>query len=214
MTIDHHPSDETLAAFTAGTLDEDRRLVVATHVALCPHCREAIRAFDEVGGALLEAETPVAMSPGALDWVMARLGDVEPLPQASTPRPASNDQDLPEPLSHYKLGPWRRIGLGVHWRSVDVPSTDGSRVFMLKAAPGTRLPHHRHTDTEWTCVLQGAFRHDYGRYGPGDFDEADETMEHKPVIEDGEPCICVVALRGGIEFQGWAGRLLQPFVRI
>lgn len=85
---------------------------------------------------------------------------------------------------------------------------------MLKAAPGTRLPHHRHTDTEWTCVLQGAFRHGYGRYGPGDFDEADESMEHKPVIEDGEPCICLVALRGSIEFQGWAGRLLQPFVRI
>ena len=85
---------------------------------------------------------------------------------------------------------------------------------MLKAEPGTRFPHHRHSSSEWTCVLQGAFRHDHGRYGPGDFDEADETVEHKPVVEEGVACICLVALQGKLEFQGWLGRMLQPFVRI
>jgi anti-sigma factor ChrR (cupin superfamily) len=30
-------------------------------------------------------------------------------------------------------------------------------------------------------VLQGAFRTDKGRYGPGDFEEADENVEHAPV---------------------------------
>ena len=85
---------------------------------------------------------------------------------------------------------------------------------MLKAAPGTRLPRHEHTGTEWTCVFEGAFRHDLGRFGPGDFDEADETVEHNPVVEDDVPCICLVALQGNIELQSTLGRIIQPFLRI
>ena len=125
----------------------------------------------------------------------------------------SNPEGLPAPLANYNLGPWRWIGRGVYWRTVETHDSD-SRVFMLKAAPGTPLPHHRHQGREWTCVLQGAFRHDLGRYGAGDFDEADESVEHRPFIETGEPCICLVAMQGGIELQGWFGRMVQPFVRL
>jgi putative transcriptional regulator len=98
--------------------------------------------------------------------------------------------------------------------SVDVASADGVRVFMLKAAPGTRLPRHRHTGTEWTCVFEGAFSHDLGRYVAGDFDEADETMEHNPTVDATMGCVCLVALQGTISLQGLIGRLLQPLVRI
>jgi len=71
-----------------------------------------------------------------------------------------------------------------------------------------------HTASEWTCVFEGAFRHDLGRYGAGDFDEADESVEHNPAVEEGMPCICLVALQGDIELQSWVGRLIQPFIRL
>ena len=71
MTIQHHPSDETLAAFAAGTLDEARALVVATHVALCPHCRGAVQMMEAVGGALIKTIAPAAMSDGALADALA-----------------------------------------------------------------------------------------------------------------------------------------------
>ena len=48
MTIAHHPSDLTLAAFAAGTLDEGRGLVVATHLATCAACRKAVRSFSRM----------------------------------------------------------------------------------------------------------------------------------------------------------------------
>jgi putative transcriptional regulator len=214
MTIMHHPSDATLAAFASGTLDEARGLVVATHVSLCAQCRGAVRAFEHVGGKLLEDVEPAAMSEGALERAMALLGSQETVPSAASAPGAASASDLPAPLSRYALGSWRWIGRGVQWRAVDVRSEEGGRVFMLKAAPGTRLPRHKHTGTEWTCVFEGAFRHDLGRYGPGDFDEADESVEHNPVVEDGVACICLVALQGNIELQSWMGRLIQPFVRI
>lgn len=212
MTIMHHPTDLTLASFSAGTLDEARSVVVATHVALCAQCRRSMKGFEGLGGALLEEAPPSPMRADAIERAMARIEMDDALPKRNPPQ--SSVPDLPATLAPYDLGAWRRIGGGVWWRPVGVPSDDGVRVFMLRANPGTRLPHHRHSGDEWTCVLEGAFRHEIGRYGPGDFDEADDSVEHKPVIEDGPPCVCLVALQGRIEFQSWIGRLIQPFVRI
>lgn len=212
MTITHHASDTTLAAFAAGTLDEARAVVVATHISQCGECRAALRAFESVGGALLDAVDPVAMNAGALERTMTKLAPIEKV--ASVRDDRSDDAALPGPISQYALGPWRWLGRGVEWRTVGVPSHNSVRVFMLKAKGGTKLPKHRHTGTEWTCVLQGAFRHGGGRYGVGDFDEADESMEHDPVVEEGDTCICLVALQGNIELRGFIGRLLQPLVRI
>jgi putative transcriptional regulator len=73
---------------------------------------------------------------------------------------------------------------------------------------------HTHTDLELTCVLSGAFSHAGGRYGPGDFDLGDDTVEHQPIVEPGEPCVCLVAMQGNLQFKGLIGRVMQPFVRL
>ncbi|MEP9386144.1 ChrR family anti-sigma-E factor [Mesorhizobium sp. KR9-304] len=201
----HHPTDETLAGYAAGTLDEARRLVVSMHVARCAACDLQVARYEAVGGALLELATAVPLRSDALENALRQIGDDTVPPGASSER---------DPLDRYELGPWRWVGPGVHQRSVSVPEADGIKVFMLKAAPGTKLPHHKHIGYEWTCVLEGAFEHQFGRFGPGDFDEADETMEHKPTVCEGVPCICIVALQGGIRLQSRLGRLLQPLIRL
>ncbi len=174
MTIMHHPSASAFGAFASGTLDEARAVVVATHLSLCPQCRStmagvrATRRRSSGCGADCADERRRART---------RLGAHSRLlqPQRTAVRRHVEPATYRAPLANYALGSWRWIGRGVQWRSVDVASDDGVRVFMLKAAPGTRLPRHRHTGTEWTCVFEGAFRHDLGRYGAGDFDEADES---------------------------------------
>src|SRR5216683_1831040 len=166
MTIIHHPSDATLAAFASGSLDEARGIVVAAHLSLCAQCRNVVHAFEAAGGALLDNVAPMALSAGALQRAMAALAPLDVISPAIRGEGAAGD--LPAPLSHYAVGPWRWIGRGVQWRPVDVASHEGVRVFMLKAKAGTRLPRHRHTGTEWTCVFDGAFTHDLGRYGSGD----------------------------------------------
>lgn len=207
----HHPTDLTMAAYAAGSLDEARRLLVATHVSLCAQCEQTVRAFEHVGGRLLDGLPATPMRPGALSCAMAGLAapQSEPNPLSHPPTP-----ELPAPLAAQTIGPWRWLGFGVRWCSVAIPVVDETRVFMLRAEPGTRLPRHRHGGIEWTCVLEGAFRHDLGRFGPGDFDEADETMEHSLVVEQGGPCVCLVGLQRNLHLQGWRGRLLQPLIRI
>jgi putative transcriptional regulator len=211
MNVTRHPSDAALAAFASASLDEGRSLVLATHLSFCPTCRKAVRTLEHVAGALLDQTAPASLNEGALGRTLARIGEVE-TPMKPALGAASTDA-LPALLSRYALGPWRWIGRGIRWRSVDVPTEPSNRVLLLDAAPGARLHRHRHAGTEWVCVLEGAFRDDLGRCGPGDFDEADDTVEHAPAAEDGAHCVCLIALNGSFELQGWLGRLLQPFLR-
>src|ERR1700761_8119349 len=117
MTITHHPSDETLAAFASGTLDEAPSVVVAAHVRLCAHCRATMDALEQFGGALIERASPAALRAEAVDAALSRLD--EPAPDVAT-RPAAHD--YPEVLAPYAVGPWRWIGRGLYWRKAEVPS--------------------------------------------------------------------------------------------
>jgi putative transcriptional regulator len=172
-------------------------------------------AVDELGGAHLQQLPPTALDTSTLQSLLSRLDNSMGEPRALPP---VNDLGLSKPLhalAPYQLGAWRWIGPGVSWRAVNLPAgNNGSRVFLLKAAPGTHLPHHAHVGTELTVILKGAFRHGGGRFGVGDCDDADETVEHLPVVEDGEECICLVAMQGHIRLLSFVGRLIQPFVRM
>ncbi|MFL9824248.1 ChrR family anti-sigma-E factor [Rhodoplanes sp. SY1] len=247
MTVAHHPTEETLAAFAAGTLDEGRMLVVAAHLAACPDCRRTVRMLEATGGLMLDDLAPAEMASDGFLRAMAEIdAPAFPAPrtrgeggstrsgesgEGASPHRRSAVIDLsrsagradPIPgllpehqamLAPYEMGPWKWIGPGVSWRQIAAPTLPGGRVFLLKAAGGTLLPDHTHTGTELTCVLTGAFRHEHGRYGPGDVDEADDEVDHTPVVEAGPDCICLVAMQGRLKLNGLLGRVLQPFVRL
>jgi putative transcriptional regulator len=207
MSTAHRPSDETLAAFAGGRLDEGLALAVAAHVELNSESRHLVQEFQAIQGALLDRIEPVAMARGAPDPSGQKSGDnpIVALPPA--------EPDMPNVLRPYAFGPWRPIGIRVAMRRIEVPGAQ-ARVFMLRAGPGIALPHHRHTGFEWTTILSGAYEHEYGRYTAGDFDEADAEHHHTPRVDPIEGCTCLVAMTGNVLFQGWLGRLLQPLVRL
>ena len=138
MTISHHPTDMTLAAFASGTLDEGRTLVVATHVSTCPDCRRAVRSFERSRGMALEDAQPVSLKPEALQQVLRQISD-DGLPEVTAIAEVQGETPS-APMAAYSVGAWRRIAPGLQFRPVAVPPADGTRVFMLKAAPGTRIP--------------------------------------------------------------------------
>lgn len=212
MTIRHHPPDDMLAAYAAGTLDEGQRIAIATHLRGCAHCSAWVGALERVGGDVLERLAPATMSSHALDHVLARLGSE---PARPTPVPMMNDvAGLPAFVRRQRFGDWTWVGPGVHLRPLRLAVESPTRVFLLKAAPGTKMLQHSHTELEMTCVLTGAFRHAGGHFGPGDFDLGDEDIEHQPIVDAGEDCICLVAMQGKLRLSGLIGSLMQPFVRL
>lgn len=214
MTIIHHPDEAMLAAYAAGSLDLGQHVAIATHLASCARCRAWARSLECVGGALLDEESPAALADGALERTLARLNE----PVAVSPRAAGVPPDAPTGLPRfvrsYAFGPWRRVAPRISVRPIRLPEPSPTRVFLLKSAPGAKLVEHEHTGLEMTCVLTGAFSHEGGRFGPGDFDLGDPAVAHEPHIEAGVDCVCLVAMQGDLRFSGFIGRLMQPFVRL
>ncbi len=210
--ITFKPHEDTLLAYAAGTLRAPEAAVVSAHVALCPESGELVDTLQSLGGHFIERLPATALSQDSFARMMARI-DADG--GESEAEPVLNDMaELPEPLRRYPLGPWRWLGPGTRVRSVGVPQDGDCRVLLFKIDPGRRMPQHSHNGVEFTCVLSGSYRDEAGRFGPGDFEEADEATDHRPIVDSDVPCICVVALDGQIRLSGLVGRLVQPFVRL
>jgi putative transcriptional regulator len=121
---------------------------------------------------------------------------------------------LPQFVRRYRFENWKWIAPSVHLRPIVLPYASNTRLFLLRSGPGTKMLQHTHTGLEMTCVLSGAFRQDGAHYGPGDFDLGDETIDHRPVVEPGQDCVCLVAMQGELQLKGLIGRIVQPFVRL
>lgn len=216
MSIEHHPTNSLLAAFAAGTLDHGQHIAIATHLVTCPQCRTFIRSMEQVGGAVLTSLPPAVMANGALAAVEARLN--EPAQPAAADMiftlPETEIPGLPKFVRRYQFGNWKWVAPAVHLRRIMLPYASDTRVFLLKSGPGTKMLEHAHTGFEMTCVLSGAFSQGGAHFGPGDFDLGDETVDHKPVVDSGEDCVCLVAMQGSLRLNGLLGRIMQPFVRL
>ena len=207
-----NPSEERLLAYAAGTLSPPEAVVLAAHLALRPANNAWVRRLQALGGEFLEEAQPSALSQGALARAMARIetdaGEVRTTP------PLNDMPELPEPLRNYALGPWRWIGPGIRARDVHAPRDGDCRVILLKIDPGRETPRHTHGGVELTCVLSGAYATETTRFDVGDLEEADVEVLHRPRVVSDEPCLCVVALDGQIQPDGWLGRLIRPFIRL
>lgn len=210
--IRHHLTDALLMAHAAGSLPEAFALTVAVHVTLCDDCRARLGAFDSVGGALLEAGDGTAMSEGSLQATLAAAK------AGGTPRPAPRRaSELPAPLGDYigdsfEAARWRPVGMGV--RQAMLRTGRGATARLLHIPAGGAVPDHGHRGTELTLVLQGAFSDATARFARGDIEIATEDLEHSPVADAGEDCICLAATDAPLRFRGWPARLAQPFLRI
>lgn len=212
MTARLQPSEERLLAYAAGTLSPPESVVVATHLALRPRTARWVDYLQVVGGEVLETLEPAPVADDLLARTLASLSSVDE--DGPPPEPANDMTELPEPLRRYALGPWRWIGPDMHMRDVHAPRDGDCRVILLRIGSGRTTPVHTHDGVELTCVISGAYETDEGRFGPGDFEEADGEVHHRPRTVSAEPCLCVVALDGQIRLDGWIGRVLQPFVRL
>lgn len=208
--INHHIPDAILAAYAAGALPQAYGVAVASHISLCSQCRIALEAHQAVGGAVLENTHSVAVSSMLKDNILAQLDD------SFTPEPVFERNGIyPGPVMETMQGrspKWKKLGMGVRQ---DILSADkhGS-VRLLYIPPGQAVPDHSHNGMEMTLVLQGSFSDGTGHFGVGDIEIADETLEHTPIADPGDACICLAATDARLRFNALVPRLLQPLFRI
>jgi putative transcriptional regulator len=216
MSSIHHPHDETLARHAAGSLGPAASLVVETHLAHCSTCRAALGDFEAVGGALFECLPPASPPADGLSRALAAIergsssasASKAPATRASRP-PLPEGFALPASLDHCDFGRWRWLAPGIKVSSALSPWAKAEGLKLLRIEPGKKLLRHGHQGAEWTCILSGTFSDERARFVKGDFAEVDEDVDHQPVVDGDEECICLVAQEGRMRPHGIVGRLYQ-----
>lgn len=226
MTVCHHINDATLMRFAAGDLDEAFAVVIASHIAMCGHCRENLTAAEEIGGEVLDGAEQIEMSANAFGQLMANIYSpgnkiVATHPDHASPRMSDTVGESPTPAPLMRvLGrpikdvPWKFVAPGVRKHDLPLTTDTQSSLYMLNISPGKTVPEHGHGGAEVTLILSGAYQDNLGRFAAGDIADLDEHLEHQPRVEDDAPCICLVATEAPTKFKGFFSQLFQPMTGI
>ncbi|WP_367614482.1 ChrR family anti-sigma-E factor [Teichococcus coralli] len=220
-TIRHHPSEETLVSYAVGGLGPAAGIAVKAHLLYCRHCRATTALAVAAGGLLLLDLPPSPLAPGALQQTLDRLGGTKAAQMRETPaqparlRPpgaaaALSWLGLPAPRLRW-VSPGVRVAVLLRESG---GAQGGKALLLLRVRPGVALPTHGHAGTERTCVLEGAFADEGGRYGIGDLAEAEGGYNHRPVAEGPADCVCLIATSGRTHFAGTLGKLVGAWLKI
>lgn len=217
-TITRHPDDANLISFAAGALPEPLSAAIAVHIGVCDHCRAGLRTLRALGGALVDDLATVEAAPVSRSPIIPdALSPVAPI--TSIAGRSAPDGDRVSWWLRRTYGfdlttvPWRWLGPGV--RHCRLPLSAGAEgdLRLLNIAPGRKMPEHGHGGNEMTLVLAGSYHDETGSFGPGDIQDVDGDLEHRPIVGS-EGCICLVAAEHPARFKGMMSRLLQPWTRM
>ncbi|MEM7711035.1 MAG: ChrR family anti-sigma-E factor [Pseudomonadota bacterium] len=218
MSVTHPVGDDLLMGYAAGLLPAAQDLIVATAVSLDDDARARLSGFEAMGGALLDEGDVAPLRDDSFEAVMGRIQASAPddtvEARIKTPRV---DPGLPQPLreaigSDLEDVTWKSIGMGV--KQVLLNGDDDGSARLLSIPAGQAMPDHGHGGTEYTLVLQGAFIDGDRRFARGDLEVADDEVNHMPVADLGEACICLVVTDAPLKFAGLVPRIAQRFLNI
>ncbi|GAB5390082.1 MAG: ChrR family anti-sigma-E factor [Alphaproteobacteria bacterium] len=233
-SVEHTVSDALLMDYAVGSTDTATNALIASQILTSPELDGRLAVMDDLGGAILQGQTAESADhtlDDAFDALMSRIdskaaddsseavpGDMSQVASSSLPEDLEN---LPQPildLLHSSSGQqiqWKTVLPGVSIIELDWLAGD-SRARLLKVKAGTAMPHHTHEGRELTLICKGAYADETGRYAAGDVAEHDEDdhVDHQPIAEMGEDCICFAVTTAPLRLTGAFGRFLNPFVDI
>ncbi|WP_299179507.1 ChrR family anti-sigma-E factor [uncultured Neptuniibacter sp.] len=225
MNIKHHLDEATLVSYAAGSMSQAMALVVACHISMCSSCRQRIHQTEMIGGMLLENLEPADISESALEQVLACIDEAPEIEESVAAAPifdsaplengADRISDLPAPLADYIGGSldqveWSRIVPGVYYHDLPCKTERGGVSRLMRIAPGKAMLPHSHDGNELTLILKGSFSDEIGRFTAGDIADLDSEIEHQPLVDSDEDCICLIATDAPLKFSTLLGKLVQP----
>ena len=214
MTIRHHPGSESLMSCSAGSMPEAFAAVMAAHMDVCPQCREELAVMEDIGVVLFKNLSPAPMTT-AFPVMAAHRAEADG--DCTVARSNKNSAgDVPAPLrsitgDYLDDIAWKRLAPGLMHYQIPLSKRAVGDLRLVKVAPGMELPEHGHGGSELTLVLRGSYSDKTGRYGVGDLADLDDNIEHQPVADAIEGCICLIASDHKIRFKSILARLVQPF---
>lgn len=215
MTITHHLDDATILAFASGTIGEAYGIVVASHISMCAICLAALRQAESLGGGILADQPAAPVSDMCRAATLASL-DVAPAQRHVPKIHGELPPALARALGGKALGDikWHKKAPGVATFDVALPKVERTQLKLLRIGTGRAMPEHGHGGEELTLILKGSYSDHMGKFIPGDVADLNQDVEHQPMVDSDEDCICLVATEAPTRFKSFWARLAQPFVGI
>lgn len=210
--------DWLISQYALGQLPRAAALLTQSYLEMNPHRRQTADRIEQVGGWSLEKAEPVAMRAATSEALLAQFEDTDVMTAAAristsdaheSALPPSLLTAIGRPLSEV---PWKWRGIGAYEHRLSNLEDDGIIARLLRIEPGKAVPQHTHEGMEATLVVSGAYCDDAGRFGPGDLELADDAVDHKPIAERGETCICFAVTEAPMQLTGRIGRIFQSLL--
>lgn len=222
--IQHHPDDNLLAEYSAGSIAWALGLGVATHLHFCAECKARIASMNQIGAAMMSRCQPISVDTEAFTQLMANIrehSEVEAR-QQSNPRVQAQPKDpmlnnLPGLVA--KLLPrdkplrWRYMSPHLKMARLKT-GQDKYEVGFHRIAVGGKVAEHDHSGMELTIVLKGSFSDGDGVYTPGDFLVRQSGQVHRPTAAQNEDCLCLSIVEAPVQLTGLLGKLINPFLSV
>jgi putative transcriptional regulator len=221
LALKHHapssssarPLDALLAEYAAGSLPCALHALIGSHLDLNPQSERFVTDLEALGGAEIERQTPLASASHSamLDAIFSQdtmgCGAFDDI-AADDVFTAGLRRFIGLPSDEI---PWRTVLPGVKEYVVADGHGTEAKLYWIKA--GRKMPAHTHGGQEVTIVLKGAFSDAAGRYKRGDVALADEEIDHKPVADSDQDCICFAVTDAPLKLTGPVGRVIQGLFR-
>jgi len=157
--------------------------LVAAQIADCADCRAELKTLQPVVDAFVAWPTDV-LRPSASLWerLAQRVG-------------LEGHRGVPVP-PQWVEPEWKDVAPGI---SCQLLATDEDRhrvTMLVRLAPGTDYPAHRHSSVEELYMLAGELIVDEQTYHPGEYRRADAgTVDHRVWSETGCTCVLITSYR-------------------
>jgi anti-sigma factor ChrR (cupin superfamily) len=154
--------------------------VVEAHISSCADCRQEIKTLRPIIGSFVSWPTDV-LRPSVSLW--GRLA--QRIAEETGKEPVLPPSQLPAKPE------WEEVAPGISCQLL-ATDTEKTRVSMLvRLAPGTDYPPHRHAGVEELHLLYGELMIDDKKLYPGDYIRAEaDSVDHRVWSETG--CTCVL----------------------
>ena len=91
---------------------------------------------------------------------------------------------------------WQEVAPGITCQLLATDAHRNRLSMLVRLAPGTEYPPHRHEGVEELYMLQGALVVDEDTFYPGDYRRGDaDTVDHRVWSETGCTCVLLTSFR-------------------
>lgn len=171
---------ERAYGFAVAALPADEARQFASHLPECASCRAEVKSLEAVVASFVDWPTDVLRPASLWDRLSARIEG-----RALSSGPVHTRKAAPE---------WQQVAPGIACALLATDRANDRVSMLVRLAPGTDYPPHRHAGIEELHLLQGELWIDDRKLYPGDYKRAEPgTSDARVWSETGCTCVLITS---------------------